>query len=109
LEDEPREASSLVEEFLGRHVVQPKELPPVDLVLASMPLEKLGENPLRLLSTVPLDGKPCRESVRHRADPRESLLELLVRLRGDGSRPRDGRSRPLLGLHAQFFKPRTQV
>ena len=68
LELEPRDARSLVEQLVLGHLVESKELPPVDLVFASMPLEELREDPLRLLDPVPLERE-----VRGRAPrtPRE--------------------------------------
>src|SRR5206468_2626027 len=46
---EPRNRRALVEELLVREVTQPKELPPRSLVLPTMPVQEMGEEPPRLL------------------------------------------------------------
>ena len=45
LEGQSGDASALVNELVVSHLIEAKELPPVDLVLAPVPLEKLREDP----------------------------------------------------------------
>ena len=90
LEPEPRDARSLVEELVLGHAVESKVFPPVDLVFASVPLEELREDPLRLLGPVAVDRELRGQGLGHGANVRQSILELLIRLGERRGGSRDG-------------------
>src|SRR6476659_4224824 len=60
LSDAPREVETgdrgtLVDEVVLRHLDEPKEFPPGDVVFAPVIVEHVGEEPARLLSVVAVD------------------------------------------------------
>ena len=106
---EPREAIWLVEELVVGHPVESEVFPPVDLVLASMPLEELSEDPLSLLFA----GSPCWKTrgkcLRDRTDAREPLGELLAGLGDRLGRARHWMAVSSLYLQAQPLEPLAQL
>ena len=90
-------------------VVEAEVLPPVDLVLAPVPLEELREDPLRFLVAAALDGKMRRQRLGNSADARQAILKLLLRRQRRRGGSWDGLAALLLFLLPAALQPFAQL